>query len=149
LRKRLHGMAATDRSGVAKGLYSQAARDRVYGAILARAAAVVDAGRVAVLDATYARTRQRDAVLRFAAQRGVPVWIVETRARRATTLARLALREARGGSASDAGPARHAASVAEFEPFRLRRGVLRRVVRTDVAGWQVALRRAARAWRAT
>jgi hypothetical protein len=148
VRKRLHGMAATDRSGVAKGLYSQAARDRVYRAILARAAAVVDAGRVAVLDATYARTRHRDAVLRFAADRGVPVWIVETRARRATTLARLAHREARGDAASDAGPARHAASVAEFEPFRLPRGVLRRVVRTDVAGWQVALRRAARAWRA-
>ena len=146
VRKRLHGMAATDRSGAAKGLYSRAARDRVYEAMLARAAAVVDAGRVAVLDATYARTHQRDAVLRFATQRGVAVWIVETRARRATALARLALRQARGDSASDAGPARHAASVAEFEAFRLPHGVRRRVVRTDVAGWQVALRRAARAW---
>jgi aminoglycoside phosphotransferase family enzyme/predicted kinase len=146
VRKRLHGMSATDRSGAAKGLYSQAARDRVYAAILERAAAVVDAGRIAVLDATYARTQQRDAVLRFAAQRGVPVWIVETRARRATALARRALRQSRGDSASDAGPARYAASVAEFEAFRLPRGVRRQIVRTDAAGWKLALRRAARVW---
>ena len=147
VRKRLRGLAATDRSGVAAGLYSQTARDRVYEAILMRAAAVVDSGRVAVLDATYSRHQQRAAVLRFAKQRGVPLWIVETRARRATTLARLARREARGDSASDAGPARLAASVAEFEPLLLPRGVRRRIVRTDAGGWQVALRRAARAWR--
>jgi predicted kinase len=140
VRKRLHGMSATDRCGAAKGLYSRTARDRVYTAILERAAAVVDAGRVAVLDATYARTQQRDAVLRFAAQRGVPVWIVETRARRATALARLALRQSRGDSASDAGPARYAASVAEFRRFGSR-GVRRQIVRTDTAG-KLALRRA-------
>jgi hypothetical protein len=149
VRKRLRGMAATDRSGAAAGLYSQVARDRVYEAILMRAAAVVDSGRVAVLDATYARQQQRAAALRFAKQRGVPLWIVETRARRATTLARLSRREARGDSASDAGPARHAASVVEFEPLLLPRGVRRHIARTDVAGWRVALRRAARAWRAT
>jgi hypothetical protein len=148
VRKRLRGMAATDRSGVAAGLYSQAARDRVYDAILVRAAAVVDSGRVAVVDATYSRQHQRAAVLRFAKQRGVPIWIVETRARRATTLARLSRRETRGDSVSDAGPARLAASVAEFEALSVPRGVCRRIVRTDVAGWPVALRRAARAWRA-
>jgi len=149
VRKRLRGMAATDRSGAAAGLYSQVARDRVYEAILMRAAAVVDSGRVAVLDATYARQRQRAAALRFAKQRGVPLWIVETRARRATTLARLSRREARGDSASDAGPARHAASVAEFEALALPRGVRHHIARTDVTGWRVALRRAARAWRAS
>jgi hypothetical protein len=149
VRKRLHHIAATDRSGVAAGLYSRAARDRVYEAILTRAASVVDAGRVAVLDATYARQHQRTAVLRFAKQRGVPLWIVETRARRAATLARLSQREARRDSASDAGPARHAASVAEFEAFSVPRGIRRHIVRTDVAGWRIALRRAARAWRET
>ncbi len=149
VRKRMRGMAATDRSGVAAGLYAPAARDRVYAAILTRAAAVIDAGRVAVLDATYARRQQRRAVLRLAKQRGVPVWIVETRARRATTLARLVRREASGDSASDAGPARLVASVAEFEALSPPRGVRRRIVRTDVAGWRSALRRAARAWRAT
>ena len=148
IRKRLHGMDAKDRSGVAAGLYSSAARDRVYAEMLTRAAAVVDSGRVAVLDATHSRRRQRDAVLRFAKQGGIPVWIVETRARRATTLARLARREARGDSASDAGPARLAASVAEFQQSAPPRGVRRRIVRTDVAGWKLALRRAARAWRA-
>ena len=89
----------------------------------------------------------RDAVLRFACAHGVVLWMLETRARRATTRARLARREARADSVSDAGPGRLVASAAEFEPIRAQRGVVRQVVRTDVVGWRPALHRDARAWR--
>lgn len=115
VRKHLAGLAAEDRGGA--GLYTDASKDEVYAALLERAAAVLDGGRVAILDATYASRRHRDAVVAFAASRGLDVTIVETLCDPATARARLARRAARGRDASDAGPERYDRSVSEFEPI--------------------------------
>src|SRR5690606_12496189 len=92
VRKALAGLAPTARDGAALGLYEHAAKERVYEALLARAAPVVASGRVAILDATYARERHRAAACAWARAHGVPVTIVEVRCARATALERLARR---------------------------------------------------------
>jgi aminoglycoside phosphotransferase family enzyme/predicted kinase len=141
---------ASDRVRRARGAapaYTQAAKDRIYAGLLARAEPVVRSGRVAVLDATYERAVHRRAVFRWARAQGVRVWVVETRVRREVALARLARRQARGRSLSDAGPERHAKSLRAFAPVRVPAGVAHAVVHTDRAGWRAELRRRARVWR--
>jgi hypothetical protein len=147
LRKRLRGLAPTARGGERRALYTPAAKDAVYRGLLARAGPVVRSGRVAILDATYERAEHRRAALAWARGRGVPVCVVETRAPRATALARLARRKRRDLSASDAGPERWPASRASYAPVRLPPGVAHLVAHTERAGWRGALRRRARAWR--
>jgi aminoglycoside phosphotransferase family enzyme/predicted kinase len=117
VRKHLAGLAVDDRSGAAAGLYSDASKDAVYAAMLERAAAVLDGGRVAILDATYASRAHRDAVVAFARARGLGITMLETVCDPATTRARLAQRTAHGRDASDAGPERYERSIAEFEPL--------------------------------
>jgi aminoglycoside phosphotransferase family enzyme/predicted kinase len=146
LRKRLRGLPDDARDGATRGLYTKAAKNAVYDALLERAAPVLRAGRVAVLDATYERATHRDRARRRAAALGVPVCIVETRAPRATTLARLARRAAAGDSASDAGPARYDTSRAAFAPVRRARGVTHVVAHTARPGWRGHLRRAIALW---
>jgi uncharacterized protein len=141
VRRHLAGLAPGDRSGAGRGLYSDASKDAVYAAMLERAAALVDAGRVAVLDATYGSERHRRAVRDWAGERGVPLWTVEVRCERATALQRLARRAAEGTSASDAGPGLYDASAAGFEPL-----ADPDVVWTDRLGWRGGLRARARAW---
>jgi predicted kinase len=146
----LEGVAiASDRvrrSAGAAPRYSRAAKETVYAGLLERAAPVVASGRVAVLDATYERARHRRAAQHWAAARGLPVWIVETRASAAVTLARLARRQRRGRSLSDAGPERHPASARAYERVAAARGAAHAVVRTDRPGWRARLRRRARRW---
>ena len=148
LRKHLGGLPDAARDGARRGLYTQAAKDAVYRALLERAAPVVRSGRVAVLDATYERAAHRDRALGWAAARGIPACVVETRAPRAATLERLARRAAGGRSASDAGPARYEASRRAFAPVRPPRGVAHFIARTARPGWRAELRRQLRRWRA-
>ncbi len=147
LRKRLRGRPEAARCGARGGLYTQAAKDAVYAALLERAAPVLRSGRVAVLDATHERASHRDRALGWAAVQGVPVCVVETRAPRAATLARLARRAAQGRSASDAGPARYEASRRAFTPLRLTGDTLHVVAHTARPGWRARLRRRLRRWR--
>jgi predicted kinase len=147
LRKRLAGLPATDRSAASRGLYAADARRAVYRALCDRAAPVLRAGRVAVLDATWSKRADRRRAVALAKRCGVPLWIVETRVPRRVALDRLARRAAAGTSASDAGPERLAASEAEFARPLAPSGVGGHVVRTDRAGWRAGVRRAARVWR--
>jgi hypothetical protein len=147
LRKRMRGLPDDARDGARRGIYTRAAKDAVYAAMLERAAPVLRSGRVAVLDATYESASQRDRALRWAAARGVPVCMVETRAPRAATLDRLARRAAAGRSASDAGPARYEASRRAFAPVKPPRGVAHLVAPTARPGWRARLRRQVRRWR--
>ena len=149
LRKALHGLAPTDRSGTAAGLYSEAEKDAVYAALLERAGPVVESGRVAVLDASYARESHRRAALEWASQRALPFWLVETVCAPATALERLARRQTLGTDASDAGPALYGWSVEHFEPIRATPGIEHRVLRTDAASWRSAARRIAAQLRAS
>jgi aminoglycoside phosphotransferase family enzyme/predicted kinase len=148
LRKRLLGLPSDARGGAKRGLYTRAAKHAVYAALLERAGPVLRSGRVAVLDATFERQSQRDRALRWAAAHDVPICVVETRAPRATTLARLARRAAEGRSASDAGPERYRASREAFAPVSLSRGVAHFRAQTAQAGWRAGLRRDLRRWRA-
>lgn len=118
VRKRLAGLEPTDRVRGARqeALYADAMTDRVYAALLERAAPVLTSGRAVVLDATFARRRHRAQALGFAERGGFHPILLEIRCDRETALARLAAREARGTDPSDAGPGRYDASVAAFEP---------------------------------
>lgn len=136
VRKSLAGLAVDDRSGAATGLYSDTSKDAVYAALLERAAAVLDGGRVAILDATYASAERRDAVVAFARSRGLGLTIVETLCDPATARARLTRRAARGRGASDAGPERYDRSVAEFEPIEAGSGITIHRIATDEPQWR-------------
>jgi len=147
VRKALRGLEPTDRGGAAAGLYAEGEKDAVYAALLDRAEPVLESGRVAVLDATYARERHRSAVLELASRYEVPMWILETRCDAETAIERLALRQASGRDPSDAGPALHARSGREFEPIRPVRGVEHRVLHTDAVSWRSDLRHVSAALR--
>jgi len=148
VRKALAGLAPTARSGAAQGLYDDAAKERVYEALLARAAPVVESGRVAILDATYALERHRAAALAWARERGVAATVVEARCARETALERLAGRAAAGADASDAGPELLAWSEEHYDPPHPRPGVRSVVVATDQPGWRPQARAIARELRA-
>lgn len=119
-RKALAGLAPESRAHAHAGapLYADAMTERVYAALLERAAPVVASGRSAILDATFSRTPQRDAVRRFAAERGARALLVEATCSAHVARDRVARRAARGGDPSDAGPDLVAPSRAQFEPVR-------------------------------
>jgi predicted kinase len=70
IRKQLCGVAALDRLGP-EGYRSEVTR-RVYEAVVARAALVVDGGHTAIADAVFARASDREAIARVAAAARVP-----------------------------------------------------------------------------
>jgi predicted kinase len=88
----------------------------VYAALLECAAPIVESGRVAVLDATYYSAEQRDAARRWAAERSIPVRLIEVRCNEQETLRRLASRERDPSRISDAGPDFLAQSIQRNEP---------------------------------
>jgi aminoglycoside phosphotransferase family enzyme/predicted kinase/GNAT superfamily N-acetyltransferase len=142
VRKRLAGVATAGRSGdrLDQGLYDPAHSERVYAGLLARAAPVLDSGRIALLDATWSRAANRERARRFARERGVRTFFIETRCTASVALERLARREAQGADPSDAGPAFHAHSAARFEPPTEWPAAALRVVQTDRDDWRIALR---------
>jgi aminoglycoside phosphotransferase family enzyme/predicted kinase len=97
--------------------YSADARDRVYRAMLERARPVLASGRPVILDATFARGAHRKGARSLANEVGARCWWVEARCARETALDRLERRKARGGDASEAGPAQLEGSIREFEPL--------------------------------
>jgi len=138
VRKHLAGLAPTSREGAeppGPGLYTRAWDDRVYAGLLERAEAVVGSGRVALLDATFARGARREALRRWAADRGVPARLVETCCEPAVARERLARRSAQGADASDAGPELHARSAAGYESPDEWPVAERAQVHTDAPDW--------------
>ena len=73
-------------------------------------------GRDVILDASFSRRSQRDAVRAWAAGRGTRARLFEVRCGEACALERLARRERTGHDPSDAGPSLYQWSVANFEP---------------------------------
>lgn len=61
-RKRLAGLPATARSGsaIAGGLYRKDMNEQTYGHLLAGAEAIIAAGAIAIVDATFLQRRQRE-----------------------------------------------------------------------------------------
>jgi aminoglycoside phosphotransferase family enzyme/predicted kinase len=147
-RKALAGLAPESRAQAHAGapLYSDATTERVYAALLERAAPVVGSGRAVILDATFGRAEHRDAARRFAAARGVRALLVEATCDEAVARERVAQRAARGGDPSDAGPELVAPSRAHFEPPSEWPGSDAAVVATD-ASPRAALAAALARWR--
>jgi len=119
-RKRLAGLRDVDRSAAAgepeSGLYSSARTEEVYLAMLERAGPIVDSGRNVILDASFSRKSQRDAVRRWATARGIGAQLLEVRCSKDLAMERLAKRERSGHDPSDAGPSLYRWSVENFQP---------------------------------
>jgi hypothetical protein len=99
-RKRLAGVALEER--LPAGSYTSDSSARVYAAILARAARVLQSGHSVVLDAVFARPEERQAAEALAAMLGVPFEGLWLEVAKDVAQARVAARQ---GDASDATPA--------------------------------------------
>jgi len=104
------------RAGVDQGLYAPERRERVYQALLERAVPVLDGGRWAILDASFARRVDRDAARQWAVERGVPARLIEVQCDARVARERLAARASAGDDPSDAGPDFLSISQSRFEP---------------------------------
>jgi hypothetical protein len=149
-RKRLAGLAPGERAGAAPGagLYDDARTGQVYAALLESAAPVVGSGRVCVIDASYACAERRSHVRAWAAARGVPALLVETRCPEPLARERLARRETAGSDPSDAGPGLLAWSLGHFEPPAEWPARDRVAISTAAPDWRAALPDLARRVRA-
>jgi aminoglycoside phosphotransferase family enzyme/predicted kinase len=145
-RKSLAGLAPTETAG--PECYDAAWNERVYAAILERAAHALDAGRWVVLDATYSRRADRKRLLGWAASRGIVPYLVETQCDPAVARERLAARArgTHGETESDAGPELLDQSIERFEaPDEWPAGA-HVAVDTTAAGWGDGLAAAVRGW---
>jgi len=146
VRKRSAGLdpLASARAAPDAGLYTPDQRARTYTALLERARDVVGSGRVAVLDATFSETAERDRCRAWAREHGVTALLVQVECDRAVALRRLEARRTRGGDASDAGPELHARSAERFEKPTEWPGELHMRVDTSRRGWRRDARAAVR-----
>lgn len=138
VRKRLAGLAPLDRprAGFERGIYTPERSKQVYGGLLERAEPIVASGRVAILDATWARAAQRAEALAWARARGIPALLVEARCGREVALERLSRRRREGRDPSDAGPELYDRSEAGFERPDEWPAARRLAVATDAEGWR-------------
>ena len=103
-RKRLVGMQVHSRSDseIAGGLYREDMTERTYLHLLAGVQAIIGAGYIAIVDATFLKRWQRQMFREHAKQHGVPFAIVTFCAREADLRARIAQRQSNGKDASEA-----------------------------------------------
>jgi len=141
VRKAMAGISATTHSAtdVDQGLYHPEQTERVYRALLDRAAPVLATGRKAILDASFTKRSQRDAVRAWAAERDVPVRLIEVRCDADVARDRLATRARIGTDPSDAGPSFLPTSEARFEPPDEWPQADHRIVWTSDEDWRGAL----------
>jgi aminoglycoside phosphotransferase family enzyme/predicted kinase len=99
-RKRLYGVAPTDRPGAR--LYTPEVTERTYARLRELASGLLAAGYVAVVDAAFLRQHERDAMCELAEARGVRFAVLECMAAPQTMRERLSMRQAEGRDASDA-----------------------------------------------
>ncbi|MBW2274650.1 MAG: AAA family ATPase [Deltaproteobacteria bacterium] len=139
-RKQLAGLAPGDRPAAAaepmSGIYDEDHSDRVYAGLRERALPIVESGRVAILDATFARRDRREAMAQWAEERNLEALLVECRCDRGLTLERLAKREREGRDPSDAGPELYDYSDRSFEPTDSWPDGRKIVVDTGSADWR-------------
>jgi aminoglycoside phosphotransferase family enzyme/predicted kinase len=102
-RKRLHGLAATERPAPGLDLYGAEATRATYARLAALADGLLAAGHSVVVDAALPRQAERAALRQLAQRRDLPWLLVECRADPALMERRLLARAAAGTDASDAG----------------------------------------------
>lgn len=101
-RKRLHGMAPTDRPADPAVLYNAQSTARTYRRLVDAAGAALDGGVSAVVDAAFLRRDERDAMRALARERQVPCTVVECTASGTVLAGRIAHRLAHRRDPSDA-----------------------------------------------
>jgi aminoglycoside phosphotransferase family enzyme/predicted kinase len=142
-RKRLRGLAPTERGAGSdeprSGIYDEETSDRVYAGLADRALPVVESGRTAILDASFAQAKRRTRLREWAEKRGLTTLLVEVRCSPEVAVARLARREAKGGDTSDAGPSLHLWSVEHFEATDEWPANRRISVESDAPDWRATL----------
>lgn len=103
-RKRLAGLAAGSDSGsdLHQGIYSSKMTDETYQQLKKLAAMVINAGFMAIVDATFLKYGQRQLFSELAQQLGVPFLILDFRVPEAVLRQRIDQRLAEGGDPSEA-----------------------------------------------
>jgi predicted kinase len=103
-RKRMAGLAATDRSASAtgKGLYTAEQTAKTYQRLADLASVVLQAGYAVIVDATFLQRQYRDLFRALADQQRVPFVILECQAVDAEIERRIKLREVQGRDPSEA-----------------------------------------------
>ncbi|MBB5273665.1 AAA family ATPase [Quisquiliibacterium transsilvanicum] len=118
-RKRLAGLAAADRAGAppGAGLYAPGRTGQVYERLASLAGTVADAGFPALVDATFLRRSQRDALRSLAAEHGTGFGILVADAPVALLRERVQARARAGSDPSDATLEVLEAQRKTFEPL--------------------------------
>jgi hypothetical protein len=101
-RKRLQGMAPTERPADPALLYNARATAETYGRLVDAARAALEGGVSAVVDAAFLRRAERDAVRALGRERRVACTVVECAAPAAVLAARIGQRQAQQNDPSDA-----------------------------------------------
>jgi uncharacterized protein len=149
-RKRLFGMAPTDRADAAltQRLYGADATRRTFDRLAALAATLLAAGLDVVVDATFGRRPDRDRFRALAATRGASFTLVECTAPEAVLRRRLAQRQQAGHDASDADGDVLSLQLAQRAPLHAEEEA--ETVDTDLppGGLQAVAQALVRRWRA-
>ncbi|MEK6683703.1 MAG: AAA family ATPase [Nitrospirota bacterium] len=130
------GQEARAAADYGRGIYSQEMTERTYDGLLERAEAVIASGRWAILDATYAQRRHREAARVWAEKRALPFSILHCTAPPEVLEARLTKRAAAGTDVSDADIEILRRQLSVFESFDHEEA--ERLVKVDTEkGWDV------------
>lgn len=118
-RKSLAGsFAREDALPYETGIYSRSMTEATYARMMEEAERLVVQGQGAVLDATFQRRLDREAVLRLAAKHGVAVALIHCQSPEALVRERLLKRAAEGRDLSDGRWEIYVAQRSAFEPIR-------------------------------
>lgn len=119
IRKQLAGLPPTVRPDPARRerLYSEAHSQRTYASLHEAAAYAWSQGNGVILDATYQRRADRDALRRWAADSGAPLCFVQCTCSEEVVRERLATRNAAGDSPSDADWSIYLLQRSSFDAF--------------------------------
>ena len=150
-RKRLHGLAAQERSAdhVPGGIYGAEATERTYAALLQGTRALLAAGWPVIVDAACLRRTEREAFRALAAESGVPFTLLDCQAATEPLQQRVQQRQGRGQDPSEADVAVLQRQLQFDEPLSADEQVGAIVCRTDdpaldiaalAARWQAAPR---------
>lgn len=118
-RKRLHGLSAEAHSGsgIASGLYAESATGETYARLAELARIVVQAGLTVIVDATFLKRSQRAIFAALANALGIPFAVLSMRAPERVLRERIAMRDASGRDASEAGVEVLAHQLLNHEPI--------------------------------
>lgn len=100
----------------AQGLYSPEMTRKTYAELRQRASRLLHAGQIVIIDASFARSAERQAFFELADMLGKPAWLLYLHCDRETALSRLDRRQAEGTDASDGRRELVETQAAAFEP---------------------------------